>query len=127
MNRREFFSFAAVAPVALPMAAKAIAERMPFVTGGVVSVSEFMVGETLSGDGSFLMGKSHIEEAMEALRAGRISINQLREIEGLPPIEDFAPIEAQMAEHDLFELNCQGDHEFILQSLASPEDQNLIS
>lgn len=37
MNRRQFFSFAAVAPVALPMAAKAMAERAPFACGGVAA------------------------------------------------------------------------------------------
>lgn len=113
MNRRQFFSFAAVAPVALPIAAKAMAERAPFARGGVLKYSGGVVGEVLSvsADGGLLVPRPYSDAILrmntDGNAAALIERIKIRATSRKRVAADG--VAQQMADDDLFELNCQGD------------------
>lgn len=78
MNRRSFLGFLSVAPVALPMAAKAMANApvSPFASGGIVRSPQLA---TIGECGT---------EAFVPLRRGRIPVRVLELIE-IDPDQDY--------------------------------------
>lgn len=107
MNRRQFFSFAAVAPVALPMAAKAMAEPGGYIHG--------IAGKLVPGEPIVSSFRVLTSEARSLLKSGVITPNEAtamsraawRKMETEFKAADA--IQKQMDDDDLFELNCQGD------------------
>jgi hypothetical protein len=138
MNRRQFFSFAAVAPVALPMAAKAMVAN-----AGISSLSasftlnpaSFGVWRTFEyGSVTWDTWSAPLTPTQELAKlatsfdpiaetAERIphAINTMADtlVKLVDKVANIPnKVEAQMADDDLFELDCQGDG--TLESTSDP-------